>query len=453
MSVVFDLSIFPEEMQKRIDKMLTFTPIKSKGFNKNLSFEPSEEPVKCYYTKDKKVYLPYRFACSLMNKVFNMEKYPLISPDKSLQFKGKLLPRQEEPYQQALDHLKRYNTTTIALYPGFGKTFLGCMLTHRLNRITCVLTHLEAVAKQWVKSYKSYIPDLKDEDIWFVDNKVNRKAKIMICMDGRTDKIPEDMRKSVGTLIIDEAHCFCSTSRIKPMLSFSPRFTIAETATPIKDNGMHKVIQSIAGTHCIEKISNKPYNCYIIQTNLNFITESKTPFTDLVNKQCESEERNKVIQNIIKDNPTRKAMIVSPRKKHCDDICEIVKEIGVEPAKLYGAIKNYKTASVLVGTPSKMGIGFDEANFCDDYDGKPSDLLIITQTFKSWPLFEQVRGRGMRSENPIVVYLNDKHAITRRHMSIMRKWIKMTNGNIIECKLDKMKDFTLKNATENMSSR
>ena len=136
-------------------------------------------------------------------------------------------------------------------------------------------------------------------------------------------------------------------------------------------------------------------------------------------------------------------MIASPRTKHCDDICDKITELGITPAKLYGTIKNYKTSSVLVGTTSKMGVGFDEANFCDDYDGKPSDLLIVTQTFKSWPMFEQVRGRGMRADTPTVVYLNDKHSITRRHMSIMRKWIRETNGEIIELKIDKVKDLIL----------
>ena len=58
-------------------------------------------------------------------------------------------------------------------------------------------------------------------------------------------------------------------------------------------------------------------------------------------------------------------------------------------------------------------------------------------------MFEQVRGRGMRADTPTVVYLNDKHSITRRHMSIMRKWIRETKGEIIELKIDKIKDFVL----------
>ena len=442
MSVVFKLSDFTPDVQKNIDKMLTFAPLESKSFNKSFgSFEPSVSPVKCYYTKDGKVHLPYRFACALTKKVHNMGEYEKLYTD-DLEFKGKLLTRQEEPYRQSLEYLKKFNTCTIALYPGFGKTFLGCMLTHKLNKVTCVLVHRENVGKQWIKSFKSYIPDLKDENLWYVNDKP-KDAKIMVCMSGRTDKIPTELRQKVGTLIIDEAHCFCSESRIKPLLSFSPRFILAETATPIKDNGMHKIIQAIAGTHYIKKISNKPYKCYIIQTNMEFVTEGKNPFTDLVTQQCESDERNQVIKNIVKDNTNKKIMIASPRTKHCDTICSNVTELGITPAKLYGTIKNYKTSQVLVGTTSKMGVGFDEANFCDDYDGRPSDLLIITQTFKSWPMFEQVRGRGMRADTPTVVYLNDKHSITRRHMSIMRKWIRETNGEIIELKLDKIKDFRL----------
>ena len=100
------------------------------------------------------------------------------------------------------------------------------------------------------------MPDIKDEDLWYVNDKPKENAKIMVCMSGRTDKISQTLRNKVGTLIIDEAHCFCSESRIKALLAFTPRFTIAETATPIKDNGMHKIIQSIAGTHYIKKISN-----------------------------------------------------------------------------------------------------------------------------------------------------------------------------------------------------
>ena len=92
-----------------------------------------------------------------------------------------------------------------------------------------------------------------------------------------------------------------------------------------------------------------------------------------------------------------------------------------------------------------MGVGFDEANFCDDYDGRPSDLLIMCYTFASWAPFEQVRGRGMRTDTPNIIMFNDRHGITRKHFTQIRKWVRETNGTIYEMNINKMKDFNLKN--------
>ena len=90
-----------------------------------------------------------------------------------------------------------------------------------------------------------------------------------------------------------------------------------------------------------------------------------------------------------------------------------------------------------------MGVGFDEANFCDDYDGRPSDLLLMLTTYASWAPFEQVRGRGMRTDTPNIVVFNDKHPITKKHMTQIRKWVRETNGKIIELHIDKMKSFSI----------
>ena len=430
MSVKVNISDLTLKQQDALDKMLTFTP--ENTMKRHQNFAPSEEPVSFYFSKNGKVHLPYRFACMYFKKVFNKHEFPNMY-EKS-EFKGKLLSRQEEPFAKAMEYLNKCNTCTIALYPGFGKTFLGCMISHKLNNITCVLVHRENVGSQWVKSFGNLAPDLKN-NIWFVDNKkLKIEPKFIVCMADRTDKIPDDLKVKVGTLIIDEAHCFCSKSRVKPLLAFSPRYTIAETATPTKDNGMHKMIQSICGTHYIQKISDKPYNCYIIQTNLDIKTDQNS-FTELVTNQCNSEVRNDIIVNLVLNNKHKKIIIVSPRVGHCDVIHKRIEENGIKAGKLYGKVKDYETSNVLIGTTSKMGVGFDEANFCKDYDGKASDLLIVTQTFKSWPSFEQVRGRGMRADHPSVVYLNDKHSITRRHMSIMRRYVKETKGTLHEIKI------------------
>ena len=113
----------------------------------------------------------------------------------------------------------------------------------------------------------------------------------------------------------------------------------------------------------------------------------------------------------------------------------------MESAELYGTKKNYQTKDILIGTGSKMGVGFDEANFCDDYDGRASDLLLMCYTFASWAPFEQVRGRGLRSENPIVVVFNDNNNMTKKHIRKMKKWAIESNGQIFDLNIDKVENL------------
>jgi hypothetical protein len=442
MAVIFDL-ISLKGHEKKIDKLLTFK--EKNSFSKFSNFSSTNtKTVKMYITDNKKVNIPYRFACVYFNKFYNQDKeYPFIFENKEGKFSGKLLPRQEEPYEQAIKYLYKYKTVTIALYPGFGKTFLGCMLSWYINKKTCILVHRENVGKQWVKTFKNYLP-LNDEDIWFVDDKYKKNAKILICMNGRVKKIPKEEREKVGCLIIDEAHCFCSESNVKPLLSFTPKYIIAETATPKKDNNMHKMIESMCGTHYIQKLSTKKFKLIVIQTNLDFpIEEENNIFGELLKKRASSTELNEIILNILSSNQDYKTIVACARKSNCSFLHSELEKKGLKSAELYGTKKNYKTENILIGTGSKMGVGFDEANFCDDFDGRPSDLLIITYTFASWSPYEQVRGRGMRTENPVVIIFNDNSNITKNHIRKMIKWSKESKGDIYKINVDDIEDYKL----------
>lgn len=450
MSVIFNVDDFDRTEQSKIAKMLTFIPETEPNYDPNKSrfSQPKKtgEIVKMFYCKDKQLHLPYRFACCYFNKFFNQDnKYPRIFTDKEGKFSGKLLDRQIEPFAEALKYLKEYRTVTIALYPGFGKTFMGAMLAWKLNYKTCVLVHRDNVGRQWIKTFKNYFK-IDPKYISYVDDKVNPEAKIFVCMARRTDKIPPNIRKEIGVVIVDEAHCFCSPGAVKPLLAFSPKYTIAETATPEKENGMFKVIQSICGNHFIQKISTKPYFFFLIQTNLAIPVDagsSNNIFNDVLMEQCNSEKRNELITNILDANKHYKTIIATPRTEHCELLKLEAGKRGLETSELYGTKKSYIPKNILIGTCSKMGVGFDEANFCDDFDGRPSDLLIMCQTFKSWAPFEQVRGRGMRADKPNVIMFNDQHSITKRHFTQIRKWVRETNGIIVELNADDLESYNI----------
>ena len=68
MSVVFNLDELKGK-EIKIDKLLTFTP-KSFVFNKFSNRDMGS--VKMYIAEEKKIYIPYRFACSLFSKIYKL---------------------------------------------------------------------------------------------------------------------------------------------------------------------------------------------------------------------------------------------------------------------------------------------------------------------------------------------------------------------------------------------
>lgn len=430
MSVRFNLKdITDTKIINDINTLLTITAREDEGNFMQKKYSKHKN-VKMYIVENDILHVPYRFACSYFKKIFAMNKeYQKLNPN--LNFIGEPREYQKEVIKEATNDLNKYNTCTLALFPGFGKTFIGIMLAFSKKLKTVILIHRENFIKQNIKTIHKNIPNAK---IWVVGEEYVENADFVICMDQRVDKI-KDIH-TYGTLIIDEAHCFCTQSRIRPMLLFSPRYIIIQTATPDKSDGMFDMVKTIAGNHFLRKMSNKPYHCIIIDTELNFEIETDdNKFGELKRLQSISDERNQLILDLVLFNSEKKIMIINSLKEHCRFITDEINKHEDCASSYYGNMKGYKGKRVLVGSMSKMGVGFDEENFNEDFE-RASDILVITTTFATFEPFEQVRGRGMRTEKPIIIYLNDKNRITRRHINTMKKWIKETNGTIVNMNIN-----------------
>ena len=119
-------------------------------------------------------------------------------------------------------------------------------------------------------------------------------------------------------------------------------------------------------------------------------------------------------------------------KNHVPILQNMLIEEGIKVDTLFGSKEEYHDSDVLIGTIPKMGVGFDEANSCEDYKGRPSDLLILMTSIADQDCYEQVKGRVMRSDDPVVFYLEDHMKIIKRHIDDIEDWIKRTKGEVIE---------------------
>lgn len=379
----------------------------------------------------KSILVPYRFGCILTGKMVNQH---IEYRECKSSFGVQLRDYQVDPMEKAMEQFHRYGTTTLSLFPGWGKTIAGSYLAHSTGLSIMVLTHREAISQQWLKTFNLTLPEAS---VWVVNHKIpDYVPDIMICLGDRYRWIPENFIKGIGVLIIDEAHLFCTAKKVSCLFSVTPKYVIVETATLERDDMMHMMMYSIAGLHSVKKVSTNPYRIYQIYTGV-YVEEKYTrrglDYSHYCKSLAANKDRNNIIVNIVKSNPHRKFMIITKLADHVQLIELLLKQkhINVECDTYYRSKKKYRDSQVLIGTISKMGTGFDEAMLCDEYKGEPSNTIILTHSIKKWQLYEQVRGRIMRSKDPCVIWLYDQNQCGQRHFSGLQKWMSDTNGTVI----------------------
>lgn len=396
-------------------------------------------PVLMWRLSPDKLYisLPYRFACGLLKQTLNLKEEHIDAFDHEQdKWLAELREYQIEPAMTALNLLKKHNTVTIGLPPGYGKTIIGFWLMFLMKKVGLMFVHRDTIGRQWIKTVNKCVPGCT---IWFVGDKMNFKAgeipHVIVCMKDRYNQIPDYIKAAIGTVIVDEFHCFCTPSAVEPLLSLTPRYIIGESATLERDDGMHAMAQSMVGMHGVFKVSDAPYTIIKLHTNIE-VEETKgkrgTNFIELCKSLDASMARNVMICDIVHKNPHRKFIILTHLKEHVSTLNGMMEHYEIKSDTLFGDKSDYSDSPVLIGTTYKMGVGFDEENACKDFSGMKSDTLILANSMKKRQAFEQFRGRVMRAKNPIVIWMYDKNKIPRRHFKKLVSWIEETNGTIID---------------------
>ncbi len=435
MSYAIEASQLTNIQISSIKSMLCLVP--EKASTKYDAYDGKVQQNIIFYVLDRNnfYHIPFLFSSSLLQVIPNINN---IYPPKPFSFTGKLRPNQVDIESEAWGQLQKWGTSTLGLYPGFGKTILGAKLSAREALLTCVLVHREILTTQWRKTYE----DNTDAVTWIVGEKLPREStlphtcSVIICMDTRWHLIPPNMRDKIGFLIIDEAHAFCTPTHVNCLLSFHPKYVLAESASLLRDDGMHSMIHSICGTHGVFREIGKDFLVMKIVTNVTPVRKRNrmggVDWNALVRNVLNDERRNRIITDLVSANLNRKILILTSQVEHAHHLNNLLLNNRIPCDVLCSTKKSYKDATVLVGTVSKIGTGFDQANFCPVYDGRPFDLLILVCSIKKYPMLVQNVGRCFRADQPTVMHLVDNDNIFIGHWYKARKWYLMHGGSISE---------------------
>ncbi len=427
MATLLAIDDYSEIKIREICNLLTLIPVnKEEEAKKKFMFGKSKIPQKKvehipmfqvdYIEGKAYLRIPFRFGCGFLGKLVNRDReYPKVE----YTFNGTLRDYQVSIVQEAYQQLYSYGTTTLSIYTGGGKSIISTYLASLVKCKICVIISLQTLIPSWYSTFSSCFPDKKDK-IWVVgEGKMPDDACIFICMDQRVEKIPE--KDSIGCIIYDELHLLSTTSRCPMFLGLQPKYIIACSATPEKGDGTHIIAQTVVGNHIVERLSEKPFKYYKVNTHIKIPeqmgSQGMLNYSALVNDQAECMERNIMAINIMAGNLEKhKFFIFTKTKAHCENIANLCKHYGLEHDTLYGTKKKFEDKKILIASQQKAGVGFDYQNFLGDaFSGEQPDVLILMSSIKSIPKLKQILGRVLRSSNPTFIILCDLNNSAKKH--------------------------------------
>jgi superfamily II DNA or RNA helicase len=427
------------EQQKKIIRECLYLQPKNTNFaaGKQRFYQNEKEPILFYWIDKPKgeIVLPYTFANTLLGQHINSQlKFP---PGRFI-FMGQLRENQIDPVNKAWEQLDTLGTTTLSLPTGYGKSicsaYLSAKCLEKSGGLVMVITPRDTIQQGW---YETFTKETTAA-VWIVENtlRIPELCNVILCMNTRFDKLPREITSMVSTLVLDEAHLLCVPSNVSMLLGTCPKYVIACTATLERTDDLHKMIQTVAGTHKVEVKNEKFFTVYKLNTGIqSVLTKNKqgtTDFANLTKTLSMDPVRNAIIVDLVEKNPNKKVMILSWNKQHVKVLHDVFKNRGQSVDFLAGTKSSYEDSRILLGTISKVGTGFDAKNVAINWDGLHIDTLILAGSTKSLTLHTQTIGRAFRSNNPTIIDLVDDNPIAKRHWLARKKNYDSLNCEIKE---------------------
>jgi superfamily II DNA or RNA helicase len=256
-------------------------------------------------------------------------------------FNGELRDYQVDIVNTCNNSLKKYGGGLISVGCGMGKTVMALYIACCLKVKTLVIVHKTFLQDQWIERIKEYT----NANIGIIrQKKVDVLGKDIVI--GSIQSIAKkdygkQIFKQFGLVIYDEAHHVSSKYFSKSLLKTGCKYTLALTATPYRLDGLINVMYWFLGA-CIYKQKEK-INKNVVVKKIHYYSDDKDLFTEkklwrkignrgktlpntskMITNLCEITDRVRLqadmIDNIMKNDSSRKILILSNRISHIRDL-------------------------------------------------------------------------------------------------------------------------------------
>lgn len=351
--------------------------------------------------------------------------YPSIS--------GKVLiplrPEQELARQEVVTRLVNNRAAVLQMYCGAGKslTSIAIALSPEISKKICVVAPKVFLAEQWCLSMKQKT-NCKVSSV-AANGKADYSSDIICTYVGRIHKIPEDIRKQFGTLILDELPYLNTDTYAPPILLLQPQYIIGCTARLFRENGMHKLGEYLCSTYKYELNSYKPLTVRKLavdimpRTEYNEGTEDKN-FILTHATLYEDPEYLLLLLDIVLSlrEEGHKPLIMFHAKESLATVYNYLLKNNIGATYFYEDMVTYNDGDVLLSTYSKLMYGFDEESVATNWTGKRISAFVVTDSLDALTAIEQSIGRVVRANYPIVVPIINKARYSVKHYKSLCNW-------------------------------
>lgn len=428
MSCIFNINDLTLAERKKIITDLEVIPVQS-AFGKGMNIKP--DPILLYQINNNEVSLPYSYVYNNLLNKFNMKNVNehINYEQTNFSFIATLNGHQKDIHNDAFEILTRTGSILISLACGMGKTIYSIYLCHLLKLKVLVLCHRINLIDQWEYSINKVCPNAKIQ-VLSSTNTLDVSNDFFIMNVSNVCKRNVCDFEHIGILIVDEAHTtICTENYLQSLFYIIPRYVIFLTATPDRTDGKGQIIELYVGPERITKKIWRLFNVYTVKTKIKISLQynkiGKVDWNAVLSSQCENENRNKLIVNIITKFKNRNFLVLCKRVEQGRLIKELLKKNKEEDVDTFTGINKTfnKKSRILISTYSKTGVGFDHAKL---------DALIIASDVEEG--IEQYIGRVFRREDtiPIIFDVLDEMNTLKKHYKTRCNLYKSMGGVIYD---------------------
>ena len=299
-----------------------------------------------YLESDNKIYLP---------KSYGLHKFGIPTHDNlhsgidcpNLVFNGTLRDIQKIPIDNFIKSAKdpKQLGGIISVPCGFGKTIMAIYIACYFKKKTLFISHKDFLNEQFITSIKDFVPNAKIGKI--KQSKVDIENKDIVIATLQSLALRDydsSVFKDFGLVIIDECHHIASEVFSRAFRKMNIRLTLGLSATLNRKDGLRKVFEWYLGKSVYIHKTDKSTSDMIVRVHKYFSPANEYSYIKTfyngqpnlcacINNITSYMPRTlliiEILQSILKEEPNRKVLILSERKKQLKDIEDLIKEKNI----------------------------------------------------------------------------------------------------------------------------